>query len=73
VPASTSGADNELAVPPLAVGESFGQAYDVILILDSREQFCHNAKGYTQMSPSKSCWFKSQLVCLWFLIITSTN
>ncbi len=55
MPASTSGADNELAVPPLAVGESFGQAYDVILILDSREQFCHNAKGYTQMSPSKSC------------------
>ncbi len=73
MPASTSGADNELAVPPLAVGESFGQAYDVILILDSREQFCHNAKGYTQMSPSKSCWFKSRLVCLWFLIITSTN
>lgn len=49
VPASTSGADNELAVPPLAVGESFGQAYDVILILDSREQFCHNAKGSSSL------------------------
>lgn len=43
--ASTSGG-NELAVPPLEIGESFGQVYDVILILDQREQFRRDAKGY---------------------------
>lgn len=36
---------NELAVPPLDVGEAFGQAYDVFLVLDSREQFRRDAKG----------------------------
>ncbi|GER48615.1 crossover junction endonuclease MUS81 [Striga asiatica] len=30
---------NILAVPPLAIGEKFGDVYEVILILDNREQF----------------------------------
>lgn len=30
---------NTLALPPLAFGENFGDVYEVILILDNREQF----------------------------------
>lgn len=30
---------NTLAMPPLAFGEKFGDVYEVILILDNREQF----------------------------------
>lgn len=42
--ASLAGA-NELAVPPLDVGEAFGQIYEVFLVLDSREQFRRDARG----------------------------
>lgn len=37
--------DNELAVPPLDVGQSFEQIYEVFLVLDSREQFRRDARG----------------------------
>lgn len=30
---------NSLAIPPLAFGENFGDVYEVVLILDNREQF----------------------------------
>lgn len=30
---------NELAEPPLSFGERFEDAYEVILVLDDREQF----------------------------------
>lgn len=36
---------NELAVPPLDVGQAFGQIYEVFLVLDSREQFRRDARG----------------------------
>lgn len=65
--ASTSGG-NELAVPPLEIGESFGQVYDVILILDQREQFRRDAKGYHCNSSSCNCTFSSNSLDLycWF-------
>lgn len=47
--------DNELAVPPLEVGEVFEQAYDVVLILDAREQFRRDAKGYSLMPLPSFC------------------
>lgn len=36
---------NEVAVPPLEVGQGFGQVYEVFLVLDSREQFRRDARG----------------------------
>ncbi|KAF3794716.1 Crossover junction endonuclease [Nymphaea thermarum] len=36
---------HSLAMPPGMPGESFGDLYDVILILDDREQFGHNKNG----------------------------
>jgi hypothetical protein len=44
---------NELAVPPLDVGQAFGQIYEVFLVLDSREQFRRDARGYVLISL---CW-----------------
>ncbi|XP_020522223.1 crossover junction endonuclease MUS81 [Amborella trichopoda] len=36
---------NALAVPPCSPGEKFEDLYDVILLLDDREQFLHNNQG----------------------------
>ncbi|KAG0576544.1 hypothetical protein KC19_5G088600 [Ceratodon purpureus] len=44
IEASATGG-NELAVPPLGVGQAFGQVYEVFLVLDSREQFRRDARG----------------------------
>ncbi|KAF9596020.1 hypothetical protein IFM89_006947 [Coptis chinensis] len=37
---------NVLMVPPLRLGERFGDVYEVILILDDREQFVNSNKGH---------------------------
>eukprot|EP01018_Ginkgo_biloba_P030574 Gb_35212 [translate_table: standard] len=36
---------NELAAPPLENGDTFAESYDVVLILDDREQFGRDARG----------------------------
>ena len=42
--ASSTGG-NELAIPPLDLGQAFAQVYEVFLVLDSREQFRRDARG----------------------------
>lgn len=37
---------NELAEPPLSFGERFEDAYEVILVLDNREQFATQGWGF---------------------------
>lgn len=37
--ASRGGAERPLCMPPLRGGEAFGDAYDVVLLVDAREQF----------------------------------
>lgn len=41
----TEGHRNTLAIPPRRFGEEFKDVYDVILILDDREQFAKNNRG----------------------------
>lgn len=36
---------HDVRLPPLAVDATFGQEYDIVLLVDNREQFAHTAQG----------------------------
>ncbi|KAJ4980125.1 hypothetical protein NE237_010905 [Protea cynaroides] len=52
---------NALAMPPLGFGERFEEVYDVILILDDREQFTNHRSPYRRMIENIRAQFKIQV------------
>ncbi|KAK4424864.1 Crossover junction endonuclease MUS81 [Sesamum alatum] len=52
---------NTLAMPPLALGENFGDVYEVILILDNREQFATQGSRSRKIIESICSQFQIQI------------
>lgn len=46
-----------LAMPPGMPGQNFEDVYDVILVLDDREQFGHNMNGFVFISICLCAFF----------------
>lgn len=70
-----------LAMPPGMPGQNFEDVYDVILVLDDREQFGHNMNGFVFISICLCAFFFKfcspryvpffQLACFHLLCATS--
>lgn len=52
---------NSLAIPPLAFGENFGDVYEVILILDNREQFAMQGSRSRKIIESSCSQFQIKI------------
>ncbi|XP_028789880.1 crossover junction endonuclease MUS81 isoform X2 [Neltuma alba] len=52
---------NSLSLPPLSLGERFGDAYEVILILDDREQFATQGSRSRRIIENIRSQFKIQI------------
>ncbi|KAG8363685.1 hypothetical protein BUALT_Bualt19G0048100 [Buddleja alternifolia] len=58
---SSEAKPNTLAMPPLAFGEKFGDVYEVILILDNREQFATQGSRSRKIIENICSQFRIQI------------
>lgn len=62
---------NILAMPPHRSGEKFEDVYDVILILDDREQFAKNNRGSDPFCSNQFVDYIKMLIFDMFIYISS--